>query len=140
MNIKALVPSAKTALCIASPAAGVVLSKLNTPLVALLALSFLAPTAAVAGDNHVWTTESTRVSLADLDLATLDGVRVARKRIDETARDLCSRLAGPDAAGRHAQYAACMRQAIAMSQQQLAALRRAAASTQVARATETMAR
>jgi len=140
VNTKALVPSAKTPLRSAASGAGAVLSKLPPLLIALLALGFVAPTAAVAGDEHVWTTESTRVSLVDVDLATRDGVRVASKRIDEAARQLCSQLAGPDAQGRHAQYAACMRRAIEMSQQQLAALRRTAAPAQVARAAETLGR
>jgi len=60
----------------------------------LMALLVIAPVALMANTPPApaLETRAARVSLADLDLSTPEGVRAARDRLHETARRLCSQL------------------------------------------------
>jgi UrcA family protein len=73
-------------------------SRLNSAarLLALLTLCALAPAALIPGKEGSASppTRSARVSLAGLDLSTVDGARGARERIRKAAHDLCARNPG----------------------------------------------
>lgn len=53
------------------------------------------------------------VSLADLDLSTLEGARIARQRLEAMARRLCDELARRQDLAYQANYAACVRDSLA---------------------------
>jgi UrcA family protein len=75
------------------------------PLLALLAvapLALIAQTQAAAGDARTAT-----VSLADLDLSTPGGVHIARNRLHQAARQLCSESVG-EAPSRAPEFVACL--------------------------------
>ena len=54
-----------------------------------------------------------RVSLADLDLSTLQGAEIARQRLDAMARRLCGELARRQDLSYQPNYAACVRDTLA---------------------------
>jgi UrcA family protein len=54
-----------------------------------------------------------KVSLTDLDLSTPDGIRAAHERLHEVARTLCSQVADELDLSRHANYVACVDDAMA---------------------------
>lgn len=75
------------------------------PLMALLAL---APIAVIAQSQAAGTeVRTSTVTLADLDLSTPDGVNIARDRLHEAARQLCSQSVGEDPA-HPGKFIACM--------------------------------
>jgi UrcA family protein len=53
------------------------------------------------------------VSLADLDLSTLEGARIARQRLDRMARRLCDELARRQDLSYQRNYAACVHDTLA---------------------------
>jgi len=72
------------------------------------------------------------VSLADLDLSTLEGARTAHQRLESMARRLCDELARRQDLANQASYAACVRDSLAGALAQADALA-AAANTRTAR-------
>lgn len=58
-------------------------------------------------------TRSTSVSLADLDLSTLEGARIARERLEAMARRLCGELARQPDLSDQPNYAACVQDTLA---------------------------
>jgi len=62
---------------------------------------------------------SMKVSLADLDVGTPAGAQVARDRIHEAARRLCSQLDDMDDLGHQPQFVACVESAMAEAWQRL---------------------
>ena len=58
-------------------------------------------------------TVGANVSLADLDLSTLEGARIARQRLESMARRLCDELARRPDVAYQANYAACVRDSLA---------------------------
>ena len=77
---------------------------------ALLALSSMVPPAALADQPVTGASEThmARVALADLDLSTPEGARVARDRLQEAARRLCAQLAESRDVGRSWHLRACI--------------------------------
>ena len=55
----------------------------------------------------------TKIALADLDLASPEGVRVARQRVTAAAQRLCWQLGDPNRASNRATVSACVRDTIA---------------------------
>jgi UrcA family protein len=55
----------------------------------------------------------TKIALADLDLASPQGVRVARQRVTAAAQRLCWQLGDPNRASNRATVSACVRATIA---------------------------
>jgi UrcA family protein len=53
------------------------------------------------------------VSLADLDLSTLEGARIARERLEAVARRLCDELARRQDLSYQPNYAACVQDTLA---------------------------
>ena len=72
------------------------------------------------------------VSLADLDLSTLEGAGIARQRLDAMARRLCGELARRQDLSYQPNYAACVRDTLAGALAQADALA-AARNTRAAR-------
>jgi len=74
------------------------------PLVALLAL---APLALIAQAQAASEARTSTVTLAGLDLSTPEGVDIARNRLHQAARQLCSQAVG-EATIHAAQFVTCM--------------------------------
>jgi UrcA family protein len=89
----------------------------------LLGLSQVVPTVAPADPSATGAPETriARVALADLDLSTPEGARIAQDRLQETARRLCARLAESRDVGRQWHLRTCMNEAVADAWRQLTA-------------------
>jgi UrcA family protein len=88
---------------------------------AVLALSAMVPPAALADQPATGASETrmARVALADLDLSTPEGARVARDRLQETARQLCTLLAESRDVGRSWHLRACIDVTLASALRQI---------------------
>jgi UrcA family protein len=88
---------------------------------ALLALLAIAPLTAIADTPSApaQVTRTAKVSLADLDLATPEGARVARKRLHATALRLCSQVADYEDLSHQANFVACVDAALAAALRQI---------------------
>ncbi|MGA2399166.1 MAG: UrcA family protein [Steroidobacteraceae bacterium] len=75
------------------------------------------------------TAQTAVVSMADLDLTTEAGMRVARERLHATARRLCRRVVDPWALSHQPDYVACVDAALASALGQLPSPAVAANST-----------
>jgi UrcA family protein len=88
---------------------------------ALITLLALAPWAAMAQPPAAagidW--RASQVSLADLELSTPAGVRGARDRLHQVARQLCSQLPDSQNPSRQANFIACMNDTLADALRQL---------------------
>jgi UrcA family protein len=87
----------------------------------LLGLSQMVPTV-VPADPHATgapETRTARVALADLDLTTPEGARVARDRMQEAARRLCVQLAESRDVGRSWHLHACIDATLASALRQI---------------------
>jgi UrcA family protein len=87
----------------------------------MIALCMLASAGAMAQTTAINPAESRSktVSLAGLDLSTPEGVDAARDRLHQTARHLCSQLAGADDLWHQPNYVKCVDDATANAVQQL---------------------
>jgi UrcA family protein len=88
---------------------------------ACIALSAVAPVPAVAGPPTApapHTLES-KVSLADLDLSTAEGVRAAHKRLRAKAEHLCRQLGDSASSTFRWTYASCVQKSLADAIHQL---------------------
>jgi UrcA family protein len=90
---------------------------------AMFALFGLAPAAALADPPAVpvTATRSTKVPLADLDLDTPAGARVAYERIRRVAERLCDDREDPWSRYHAATYNACVRETVADAVRQIQA-------------------
>jgi len=84
---------------------------------ALIALCAIAPIQVMADTQPAPAPEtlSAKVSLADIDLSTREGGRVAYERLQQTARRLCSRLEDmhPQSLAHHPTYIKCVDETLA---------------------------
>jgi UrcA family protein len=89
--------------------------------IAYIALSAVAPPIAGADPPAARTTRTleSRVSLADLDLSTPEGVRAAHKRLSRKAEYSCRQLWDSVSATYRWSYAACVKATLADAVQQL---------------------
>src|SRR6266481_7090863 len=78
-------------------------------------------------------TSTSKVSLADLDLATPEGARVAHERLHTAARLACSRVEDSLDLGHQPQFVACVDAAMASALPQVQELARKGAPGHVAR-------
>jgi UrcA family protein len=81
----------------------------TSALLTMTALAMAAPPATPSSADA----RATRVSLADLDLATAQGVRIARQRVTAAAQRLCWQLGDANRASNTATVSACVRDTIA---------------------------
>jgi UrcA family protein len=58
--------------------------------------------------------------VADLDLSTQEGLRIARERIHQVARNLCTQLASPLDLSHQSNFVACVESAMDRASRQLA--------------------
>jgi UrcA family protein len=72
---------------------------------------------------------TSKVSLADLDLARPEGARAAHERLHQEAGRLCSEVADDLDLSHHANYVACVDESVAKAMQQVAPLSIVAGST-----------
>jgi UrcA family protein len=66
-----------------------------------------------------------RVTLADLDLSTPEGARIARDRLQDVARRLCAQLAVSSDVGRQWHLHACIHEAFSAALRQISPAARA---------------
>ena len=88
---------------------------------ALVALCAIAPVAVMADPQAAVkpVTSTAQVSLADLDLATPQGLRAARERLHQTARRLCSQVADSQDLSHQSNFVACVDVTLANAMQKL---------------------
>jgi UrcA family protein len=86
-----------------------------------MTLGALAMVAALALQRPVRadTSHSTKVSIADVDLTTSDGMKAASERIRTAARLVCSRATEANDLSHRENYLACVDDAMAAALQQL---------------------
>jgi UrcA family protein len=80
-------------------------------MVAVVGLTSAAVADPISGEMR-----AKKVSLADIDLSTVEGQRAARERLHQTARHLCSRVADDLDLSHHANYLACVDLAMAKAE------------------------
>jgi UrcA family protein len=87
----------------------------------LLALSVIKSAVATAGSkpDHPGDSRSEKVSIAGLDLSTVDGLNTARERVHQVARRLCLRLANAQDRSSQWNYVMCVDDAVASAMQQV---------------------
>jgi UrcA family protein len=86
-------------------------------MVAFVGLNSAAVADQVSGGTRIKT-----VSLADIDLSTVEGQRAAHERLHQAARRLCSIVADELDLSRQANYVACVDMAMAKADRQLQAM------------------
>ena len=86
-------------------------------MVAFVGLNSAAVADQVSGGTRIKT-----VSLADIDLSTVEGQRAARERLHQAAGDLCSQVADELDLSHDANYLACVDMAIAKAERLLQAM------------------
>jgi UrcA family protein len=88
----------------------------------LLTLSIIESAVAMPGpkaDNTPRDSRSEKVSIAGLDLSTVDGLNIARERVRQVARRLCLQLVDPNDRSRQWNYVNCLDDAVASAMQQV---------------------
>jgi len=91
---------------------------------ALMTLLAIAPIAVAAGTQPAPAPEirAARVSVADLDLSTPQGMRAARDRVQKMARHLCTQLEDLRDLSHHSNFVACVDDTLASALRQVNAL------------------
>ena len=79
-------------------------------------------------------TRSAKVTLADLDLSTIEGQQIAQQRLQEIARTLCTRVTDELDLSHHENYVRCVDAAGAKAGEQLHALLNRQPTSRMARA------
>jgi UrcA family protein len=79
-------------------------------------VAFVGLTSAAAADPVSGEIRTKKVSLADIDLATVKGQRAARERLHQAARHLCSQVADDLDLSHYANYLACIDLAMAKAE------------------------
>jgi UrcA family protein len=87
----------------------------------LLSISVLGSSLAQA-DQATSGSRSKQVSFAGLDLSTVEGQQIARARVHEMARTLCSQVADSHDLSHQPNYVACIDTAVAQAGERLQAL------------------
>lgn len=82
--------------------------QIAAPLFASLALPIVTASVASAADTILPDGRSARVSVADLDLSTLQGQTIARERVHRVASALCGRISEARDLGRYEHWVRCV--------------------------------
>ena len=88
---------------------------------ALLLVCLAVPVAALADGQEAAVRRSARVSVADLDLSSSEGIQAARARVHATARRLCLEVADPRDRSAHENYLACVDATVAAALREITA-------------------
>jgi UrcA family protein len=86
-------------------------------MVAFVGLNSAAVADQISGDMR-----AKQVSLADIDLSTVEGQRAAHERLHQAARQLCSHVADELDLSHQANYLACIDMAMAKAERSLQAM------------------
>jgi UrcA family protein len=92
----------------------------------LLAVCLAAPITALAVQPTVAVPSAAKVSVADLDLATTEGIAAARDRLQETARQLCSQNLDNLEPSHRVDYLSCVDNSLLQELKQVSSSARAA--------------
>jgi UrcA family protein len=82
--------------------------QIAAPLFASLALPIVTASVASAADTILPNGRAARVSVADLDLSTIEGQTIAGERVRRLARTLCNRISDPLDLGQHEHWVRCV--------------------------------
>jgi UrcA family protein len=85
-------------------------------------VAFVGLTSAAAADQVSSGMRAKQVSLADIDLSTVEGQRAARERLHQAARHLCSQVADDLDLSHQANYLTCVDLAMAKAEPLLQAM------------------
>ena len=94
----------------------------NNLIAAAAMAAFVGLNSAAVADQVSGETRTKTVSLADIDLSTVEGQRAAHERLHQAARRLCSIVADELDLSRQANYVACVDMAMAKADRQLQAM------------------
>jgi UrcA family protein len=90
-----------------------------TMVAGLIALVAIAPVRVMADTPPVLETRAVKVSLADLDLSTPEGLGAARDRLHQTARRLCSQLEDMRSIAHQPTFVKCVDESLADALRQI---------------------
>jgi UrcA family protein len=107
-------------------------AKMNLLVVAAM-VAFVGLNSAAIADQVSGEMRAKKVSLADVDLSTVEGQRAARERLHQAARNLCSQVADELDLSHHANYLACIDMAMAKAEPLLQAMASRSAADLLAR-------
>jgi UrcA family protein len=91
-------------------------------LAAAAMVAFVGLTSTAVADQVSGDMRAKQVSLADIDLSTVEGQRAARERLHQAARHLCAHVADDLDLSHHANYLACVDLAMAKAEPLLQAM------------------
>ena len=94
----------------------------NNLIAAAAMAAFVGLNSAAVADQVSGETRAKTVSLANIDLSTVEGQRVAHERLHQAARRLCSQVADELDLSRQANYVACIDMAMTRADRQLQAM------------------
>jgi UrcA family protein len=114
---------------------------IKAPLISMITVALISMTtvglfggAPVMADQTGYNTRTKTVTFADLDLSTVQGQQIAKERVHQMARTLCSQVADPTDMSRAYNYVACINAAQAKAGVSLQALIEKQSTAQLARA------
>lgn len=96
-------------------------------------LAFVGLNTQTLADPNAGQTRARKVTLADIDLSTVEGQRAARERLHKAARDLCSQVADELDLSRRANYLACVDTAMTKAEPRLQAMVNSSGAKSLAR-------
>jgi UrcA family protein len=85
-------------------------------------VAFVGLNSAAVADQISGEIRAQKISLADIDLSTVEGQRAARERLHQAARHLCSHVADELDLSHQANYVACIDTAMTQADRQLQAM------------------
>ena len=93
--------------------------QIAAPLLASLALPIVTASVASAADTILPNGRAAGVSVADLDLSTIQGQTIARERVHRLASALCNRISDPQDLGHYEHWVRCVAAATDQSMGQI---------------------
>lgn len=93
--------------------------QIAAPLLAFLALPIVTASVASAADTILPNGRTARVSVADLDLSTIEGQTIAGERVRRVARALCSQISDHLDVGQQEHWKWCVAVATEQAMQQI---------------------
>jgi len=82
--------------------------QIAAPLLASLVLPIVTASVASAANTILPNGRAARVSVADLDLSTIQGQTIARERVHRRASALCNRISDPQDLGHYEHWVRCV--------------------------------
>ena len=112
---------------------------IKIPLISIIVLISMTTAGLFSGapamaDQAGYNTRTKTVTFSDLDLSTAQGQQIAKERVHQMARTLCSQVADPSDMSHEYNYVACINAAVAKAGVSLQARIKKESAAQVARA------